>query len=57
MPAEWEWGGCAAQASLTFQKAASWPSSPQQVPHGLLVLREGEQVKKVGEVGQTEGSL
>lgn len=57
MPAEWEWGGCAARASLTFQKAASWPSSPQQVPHGLLVLREGEQVKKVGEVGQTEGSL
>lgn len=57
LPAEWEWGGCAAQPHPQSGGCFLSALRPHWVPHSLLVLQEGEQVRGVGEVGQKEGSL
>lgn len=57
LPAEWEWGGCAAQPHQQSRRLLPVRPPPHWVPHGLLVLQEGEQVREVGEVGQKEGNL
>lgn len=57
LPAERECGRCAAQPYRQSRRLLPVRPPPHWVPHGLLVLQEGEQVTEVGEVGQKEGNL
>lgn len=57
LPAEWEWGRCAGQPHRQPRRLLPVGPPPHWVPHGLLFLQEGEQVKEEGEVGQKEGNL